>query len=233
MFDEDDLRPISALQHLAFCPRQCGLIHLEGLWAENRLTVEGSQLHDKAHHGEPETRPGLRVLRGVPVLSLELGLAGQADVVEFVGEDGPTHPPGQSPTDCPGGTPFPVEYKRGRPKGGDCDRVQLCAQALCLEATLGRPVPRGALFYARTRRREEVTFDEPLRRRTRELTSELHRLFDTGRTPQVPYQPKCRNCSLLELCMPGQTEPGHSATLYLQRSLSRLAPAGPQEDPDA
>lgn len=150
MFAEADLIPISALQHWAFCPRQCGLIHLEGLWAENRLTAEGKVLHDQAHNGAGESRGRLRIERGLALRSLSLGLTGKADVVEFHRE-------------AWGWQPFPVEYKRGRPKSHDADRLQLCAQAVCLEEMLQVAVPHGALFYGATRRRQEVDFDERLR----------------------------------------------------------------------
>ncbi len=149
---EDALIPLSALQHYLFCPRQCALIHVEQLWAEDAATAEGQLLHAKADAARPETRPGVRVARGLAVRSLALGVTGRADVVEFraAGADGR-------------GQPFPVEYKRGRPKAHRADEVQLCAQAICLEEMFGLPVPEGALFYGETRRRHPVAFDGELR----------------------------------------------------------------------
>ena len=136
MFTEDDLLPISALQHLLFCERQCALIHVEGLWADNVLTVEGTHMHRRSDEGADEKRDGVRIVRALPLRSLRLGLAGRADVVEFHrGEPGAAW------------APFPVEYKRGRAKRERCDQVQLCAQALCLEEMLGVEIPAGALFY--------------------------------------------------------------------------------------
>jgi CRISPR-associated exonuclease Cas4 len=137
MYVEDDLLPISALQHLLFCERQCALIHVEQVWAENRLTVEGRHLHERVDGGEHETRGGLRTARALPIRSLRLGLAGRADVVEFHASEGAAGPP----------RVVPVEYKRGRPKSHRADEVQLCAQALCLEEMLGVHVAAGALFY--------------------------------------------------------------------------------------
>lgn len=138
MFSEDDLLMLSALQHLSFCPRQCALIHIEQIWAENVFTAEGRVMHERAHDEDRrETRAGVRVERGMPLRSLKLGLIGKADVVEF-----------HSGLGGKGWTPFPVEYKRGKPKVDDCDKVQLCAQALCLEEMLGVAVPAGALFTA-------------------------------------------------------------------------------------
>jgi CRISPR-associated protein Cas4 len=121
MEDEDDLLPISALQHLVFCPRQCALIHIEREWAENRLTAEGGLLHARVQSGETTTRGALRVLRALPLVSHRLGLTGYADVVEIHRAEGG------------GERAFPVEYKRGTTKAHDADRVQLCAQALCIE----------------------------------------------------------------------------------------------------
>ncbi len=208
MFADDALLPLSALQHLLFCERQCALIHIEGLWAENRLTVEGRHLHEKAHEGPDETRGDVRIARGLALRSLRLGLVGKADVVEF-----------HSDEEAPAGRPFPVEYKRGKPKKHQADKVQLCAQALCLEEMLGTSVPAGALFYGRTQRRMDVPFDSALRRFTEETAHRLHTLISSGRTPVAVREPKCDSCSLLHLCLPDAMGPQHSAVRYFSRAL--------------
>jgi CRISPR-associated exonuclease Cas4 len=208
VYTEDDLLPISALQHLLFCERQCALIHIEGVWADNRLTVEGHHLHEKAHAGPDERRQQTRVVRGLPLRSLRLGLAGMADVVQF-------HP------DPEGGPPtiFPIEYKRGSPKKSNADRVQLCAQALCLEEMLDASVPQGALFYGRTRRRLKVAFDAELREETIRAAARLRDLIVRGVTPTAMRQPKCRNCSLVDVCLPTAFRPRRTASDYLRRAL--------------
>jgi len=231
LFDESDCLPLSALQHLRFCERQCALIHVEGLWAENRLTVEGRHLHERvdaaggggaaapAGQRRPrkpervETRGGVRTVRSLPLRSLRLGLIGKADTVEF-------HPAASA--DAPG-LPFPVEYKRGRPKADRSDEVQLCAQALCLEEMLGVPVPRGAIFYGRTRRRHDVEFDAPLREQTHRAIARLHELIASGVTPRTRREKKCDRCSLLHLCLPDATAPSRSASRYLARTMVSLA----------
>ncbi len=188
MFSEDDLLPISALQHLLYCDRQCALIHVERLWAENRFTAEGNILHRRAHSGKSDARPTGRTTRGLPVRSLALGLFGIADVVRYdKGDDAPI---------------VPVEYTRGRPKKNDCDRVQLCAQALCLEEMHGRDLPFGEIFYGKTKRRVRVAFTPELRRTTADATSRLHSLIQSGRTPPAEPGPKCDRCSLRALCLP-------------------------------
>lgn len=207
-FSEDNLLPISALQHLLFCERQCALIHIEGLWAENRLTVEGRHLHDKAHEGRSETRAGVRIARGLALRSFRLGLVGKADVVEF-----------HTDPEASAVRALPVEYKRGRPKKHDADKVQLCAQALCLEEMLRTVVPDGALYYGRTRRRLDVTFDQELRRLTEETSRRLHELIASRRTPRAIREPKCDRCSLLTLCLPEAMAPRHSARGYVARAL--------------
>jgi CRISPR-associated exonuclease Cas4 len=204
MYPEADLIPISALQHYLVCPRQCALIHLEGLWAENRLTAEGRVLHEKAHLGLTETRGEIKTVTGLKLRSLSLGLSGQADVVEFHRDGGLWRP-------------FPVEYKRGRLQKREADATQLCAQALCLEEMLGLEVPAGALFYGRTRRRLPVVFDDALRSLTRTTAEAMHNLFTSGRTPP-PIQGGgrlCRSCSLAAECLPGKLE--KSAEGYLDR----------------
>jgi len=217
MFPEDALLPISALQHLLFCPRQCALIHLERLWAENSLTREGKHLHEKPDHGRPETREGSRIARGLMLCSLELGLCGKADVVEF-----------HRPSDNNSPVPFPVEYKRGKPKKDGSDLVQLCAQALCLEEMLGVAVPVGALFYGKIRRRVDVAFDQALRQLTLQTIGRLHAMIASGRTPAAMYDPhKCDNCSLRFLCLP--IAGSKIASRYFQRAMAGAATDEPPE----
>lgn len=182
---EEGLIPLSALQHHLFCPRQCALIHVEGLWAEDGATAEGRLLHEKVDAGKPETRPGLRLARGLALRSLALGVTGKADAVEFRGAQ-----------------PFPVEYKRGKPKAHRADEVQLCAQAICLEEMFAIPVPEGALFYGTTRRRLGVAFDGPLRALTARVAAEARANITALRTPPpVPF-PGCAACSMRDLCQP-------------------------------
>lgn len=215
MYSEDDLLPISGLQHLLYCERQCALIHVEGQWAENRLTAEGKVGHERVHGGGGRSTPGVRTAFSLHLRSLGLGLSGVADVVEFQ-QQGPGEP----------WRPFPVEYKRGKPKQGNCDAVQLCAQALCLEEMLGVAVPAGALFYGATRRRQDVAFDEGLRSETAVAARRFHELVDVGRTPAAEYTPeKCDACSFLSLCLPKMAGQGRSVKKYLD-----LALAGGAED---
>jgi len=188
--DDHDLLPLSALQHYMYCPRQCALIHLEQQWAENRLTAEGRLLHQRADTPQAERRRGVRTVTAMPLLSLELGITGKADVVEFHRSETGEHA-------------FPVEYKRGRPKAHRADEVQLCAQALCLETMLGTQIEAGALFYGQTRRRKDVLFDIELRDLTRRIIIETRAMIASQQTPSASYDAKrCDACSLLELCQP-------------------------------
>jgi CRISPR-associated exonuclease Cas4 len=216
VFLEDDLLPLSALQHLLFCERQAALIHLERVWAENPLTMEGKHLHERVDSGEGETRGDVRIARGLPLRCLRLGLSGKADAVEL--HRVPEGEPGARLPDVPGvWCPFPIEYKRGRPKSHRADEVQLCAQALCLEEMLGTAVPAGALFYGQTRRRLDIAFDPDLRRETEKAAARLHEIFASRITPRPVREPKCDQCSLLEICMPDA--PASSAQRYLERAL--------------
>src|SRR3989339_1471009 len=205
-YNEDDLIQLSALQHLVFCERQCALIHIEQLWSENLFTAEGRIMHDKVDTANRESRGSIRIEYGVPMRSLRLGLIGKADVVEF-------HKTGDK------WIPFPVEYKRGKPKIDDCDRVQVCAQALCLEEMLNVKISEGALFYGQTRRREDVIFDEKLRRETEEAAKKVHVLIESGITPKAEYSKKCKKCSLLELCMPKTCGKIKSVSKYLLSAM--------------
>ena len=222
-FAESDLLPISALQHLIYCPRQCALIHNEQQWAENRLTIEGQQLHEKAHDTKrSESRPGVRIARGLPLRSFELGLIGQADVVEFHAAPAPENLTDSSTKDNPQAV-LPIEYKRGKPKKHDADKVQLCAQALCLEEMLqlNQPIPTGQLFYGKTRRRQDVPFNEQLRSLTRSTIAALRELIDAGHTPPARYEKsKCDRCSLAGLCMPHQLQPNRTAHNVFTKTLA-------------
>ena len=189
-YNVDDLVFLSALNHYLYCPRRCALIHIEQLWTENLFTAEGRIMHEKADSNKFESRGDVRIDYSVPLRSLELGLIGKADVVEFHKKDDGFW------------QPFPVEYKRGKPKMDDCDRVQLCAQAICLEEMLNVEINEGALFYGQTRRREDVVFDEALRAETENAARKVHELIDSGITPKAEYSKKCKQCSLLNLCIP-------------------------------
>lgn len=207
-FREDGLIQLSALQHLAFCERQAALILLEQVWADNVLTVSGDLFHKRVdEQGAHFSEAGVRVEYALPVRSLRLGLAGRADAVEF--------------RKAPDGRllPSPVEYKRGAPKPDITDKVQLCAQALCLEEMLGVEIAAGALFYGQTRHREEVPFDKALRDSVETLAVRLHELLEKGETPPPPAdQRRCRNCSLLEFCLPASA--ATKASDYVKRIFS-------------
>lgn len=202
---EDDLIPLSALQHHLFCPRQNALIHVERLWAEDAATAEGRLLHERVDSGEGESRPGLRIARGLALRSFALGVAGRADAVEFRGRPA---------------RPVPVEYKRGKPKAHRADEVQLCAQAICLEEMFGCPVPEGALFYGQTRRRVRVAFDEDLRALTAEVAAAARAMIAGGVTPAPIRKPACRRCSLESLCKPDRLETAPKVARWLAGQIA-------------
>jgi len=214
MYADDDLLPISALQHLQYCERQCALIHIEDVWSENALTAQGRVLHNRVDSGGHETRGCVRTVYSLRLRSLRLGLTGQADVVEFHLGDSQVW------------TPYPVEFKRGKPKTDPCDRVQLCAQALCLEEMKGVRIPDGALFYGEIRHRCEVSFDADLRSLTESLCVRLHELIACGITPAASYdEGKCGRCSLEEKCMP-RASSGPSARKWINTQLAEIDAQG-------
>ncbi|MEK8126503.1 CRISPR-associated protein Cas4 [Paenibacillus filicis] len=203
-YEDDEFLMISGIQHYAFCRRQWGLIHMEQQWAENVLTYEGTQMHKRAD--DPylsELRGDVLVSRAMPLVSPTLGLYGVSDVVEFHAV-ADTEEPNKVRLKGRRGwwIPFPVEYKRGKPKQGDCDEVQLCAQAIALEDMLGVRVDEGALFYGERERRVSVRFDKSLRTRVHELAADMHRDFAISLTARAIYAPKCTSCSLESLCQP-------------------------------
>ncbi len=253
MYDENDLLAISGLQHLAFCPRQCALIHLERIWDENYLTASGRVMHDYVHNAPSESRGDTRTVRGLMLRSRRLGLFGVADVIEFhripdsknksdpdadnaAGQDGMallTVCSGSIPmnhvcnTDMQNNDeslngemenypvavpisnrrglwqPYPVEYKHGRPKANNCDAVQLCAQAMCLEEMIHCSIREGSLYYGQTRHRLVVTLDDALRNETEQLAAAFHALIEAGQTPPPVASARCKACSLADDCFPG------------------------------
>ncbi|MGH8475025.1 MAG: CRISPR-associated protein Cas4 [Methylococcales bacterium] len=186
----DDPIPISALQHYVFCPRQCAYIHIERIWQDNYLTAQGNLLHERVHSNEAETRGVLRTERSVQVYSERLGIVGQLDLLEIRSPD----------------TLTPVEYKRGKPKIDDCDRVQLCAQAFCLEEMRNVSIDRAALWYWEVRKREWVPIDEGLRDKTREVIAATRTLLGSGKIPKARYTKACKACSLFDHCSPKQSD---------------------------
>lgn len=199
MYAEEDYLMLSGIQHFAFCARQWAMIHIEQQWAENYRTTAGELMHKKAHdEGAFEKRGNILTVRGLRISSHELGVSGQCDVVEFhqaecgvtlYGYDGNWNP-------------VPVEYKHGKPKENNSDELQLCAQAICLEEMFQTVIPEGYLFYGENRRRSHVGFTEGLREEVKNMTKEMHELFQRGHTPNVKPTKQCKACSLENLCVP-------------------------------
>jgi len=204
MHSEEEFIQLSALQHYVFCPRQCALIHVEDVWRENLFTVRGDILHEKVETDTYETRGAVKSVRGLRIHSYRLGIVGRCDVVEFC----KPNEGGQSPRIVP------VEFKVGQPKEDISDKVQLCAQALCLEEMLNTTITRGAFFYGRIRRRHWVELDEELRNQTETIIAAVHALVSRKHVPAVPeliqqykvtfsqYLQKCKRCSLYDVCQP-------------------------------
>jgi CRISPR-associated exonuclease Cas4 len=223
-YTPDDLIPISALQHALFCPRQYALIHLEQLWAENRFTAEGEVLHERVHREHHESRRTFREEYGMPVHSLEWGLTGKCDLVELW-------------LDGAGGVKkvSPVEFKRGHEKESDVDRVQLCAQVLCLEEMFCIDIAGGQLYYFKDHRRKEVDAGAELREKTGALICKIRDIIESGQTPLADYQKrKCDNCSLVDLCMPKNTGvKAKQVARYIRSQIALNENEFPMEDGNA
>ena len=201
-YAEDDYLMISGIQHFKFCRRQWALIHIEQQWSENEHTVLGELMHKKVH--DPyltEKRSGLIIARALPVASREMGVSGECDVVEFRKCDDGIKLYGHRGLY----SVYPIEYKKGKPKLSDEDKIQLTAQALCLEemfSMLCCNIPFGYLFYGETRRREPVEINLDLRREVKHIFQEMHQYYDRKYTPKVKYSKSCNACSLKEICLP-------------------------------
>ena len=214
-YKEEDFLQLSGLQHFKFCRRRWALIHIENQWEENYRTIDGAILHQNAHDTEfQESRGDRFITRGVSVYSAELGVSGQCDVLEYhrgstgvpiAGKDGLWQP-------------FPVEYKRGRPREDTGDALQLCGQAMCLETMLCCDIPEGALYYGEIRRRERVAFTPELRTQVRQMLEQMHDLYHRGYTPKVKPTKSCSACSMKELCLPKLMK-NRSVSAYLKAAM--------------
>ncbi|MBU2505262.1 MAG: CRISPR-associated protein Cas4 [Bacteroidetes bacterium] len=196
MYTEDDFIMISALQHYVYCPRQCGLIHVDDVWQENLFTTRGNILHEKVDTDTYETRGALRTVRGLRIHSFRLGIVGRCDVVEFRSRTAA----GQDSISSE--QVMPVEFKSGEPKNDISDKVQLCAQVFCLEEMLDTNITHGAFFYGKIRRREVVEIDNDLRTRTESIITLVREIVSKKILPAAEYSAKCRNCSLQDVCQP-------------------------------
>ena len=215
IYPEEAFLQLSGIQHFAFCRRQWALIHIEKQWEENYRTIDGAILHQNAHETAfQESRGDRLITRGVSICSAELGVSGQCDVLEYhrgssgipiAGKDGLWQP-------------FPVEYKRGKPREDTGDALQLCGQAMCLETMLCCEIPEGALYYGEIRRREQVAFTPELRGQVRQLLEQMHDLYQRGYTPKVKPSKSCNACSMKELCLPKLMK-NRSVAAYLKAAM--------------
>ncbi len=214
-YKEDEYLMLSGIQHFKFCRRQWALIHIEQEWGENVHTVIGELMHKKVH--DPylrEKRKDTIIVRALPVSSKTLGISGECDVVEF--------------HKCQDGislfghrglySVFPVEYKKGKSKVSEEDKLQLTAQAMCLEEMFSAEIREGAIFYGETKRRELVQFSNELRKEVQEMFEEMHQYYKRGYTPKVKKTKACNACSLKEICVP-RLEKTPSVSDYIERTL--------------
>jgi CRISPR-associated exonuclease Cas4 len=212
-YTTEDLLPLSGIQHFQFCRRQWALIHIERQWQDNLLTAEGKLMHARTDDPKiSEVRQDVIITRAMPVASYRLGLNGVCDVVEFTPSPEGVSLPGRQGQYIP----TPIEYKRGREKSDPCDKVQLCAQAICLEEMLSVPIPVGYLFYGEIRHRVEVAFSQELRSLVFKISEEMHNYCERGYTPKVRISRACRSCSLEEICLPVLQGQVMAATKYIQ-----------------
>ncbi len=176
---------LSALEHYAYCPRQCALIHIEQTFDENIYTLKGHIVHERVDQAIQRNEDAMRVERALPIWSKRLGLTGRADVVEFHDN-----------------IPYPVEYKLGKQRQWQYEAIQVCAQALCLEEMLGCDVPRGAIYYCSSRVRREIVFDTQLRETVTHMVQAVRNMFNSLTMPSAVNDQRCEKCSLVESCLP-------------------------------
>lgn len=213
---EEDYLMLSGLQHFSFCRRQWALIHIENQWQENLLTIDGQLMHKNAHNPlKVEKRRDKLVTHEMSIISHKLGIVGKCDIVEFSEDIN-----GVNLADHEGlWQPYPVEYKRGKSKLGNCDRLQLCAQAICLEEMLlCDTIREGAIFYGEPRRREGVDLTDDLRHEVVSMLQEMTMYYERGYTPRVKWSKTCNSCSLRDICLPKMPQT-NSVNRYIKESV--------------
>lgn len=212
--NEEEYLLISGIQHFIFCRRQWALIHIERLWEENFFTLDGQIKHEKVDEGVYETKNDKKILRSLPVVSHELRIQGKCDVVELRPDsEGFYFSKYEEKYNV-----YPIEYKRGKPKKDESDKMQLLAEAMCLEEMLGVRIKEGACFYFETRRRESFIFTEDMRDRLVKMIEEMNQYYDRRYTPRVKKSSKCKSCSLKNLCLPELSEAG-SVSKYMEKRI--------------
>ncbi|MDR2899187.1 MAG: CRISPR-associated protein Cas4 [Clostridiales bacterium] len=217
MYDEDDYLLISGIQHFEFCRRQWALIHIESIWAENELTISGEIMHKRVHDTkQTEKRGDLIISRGMPVFSRRLQVRGVCDAVEFNRSDDGVTLSGHRGL----WLSTIVEYKHGRSKISDADRLQLCAQAICLEEMLQCcEMETAYIYYGETKRREEVSLNASIREKVTAMFAEMRGYYDRRYTPRVKMTKSCQRCSMKDVCLPEM--PGESSvSTYILKALS-------------
>ncbi|MDR0880130.1 MAG: CRISPR-associated protein Cas4 [Clostridioides sp.] len=213
---EEDYLMLSGIQHFSFCKRQWALIHVENQWSENLLTVDGEIMHKNAHNPlKSEKRRDRIATHEMSIVSHKLRVVGKCDIVEFHRDDNGVNISGHDGL----WRPYPVEYKRGKSKINDCDRLQLCGQAICLEEMLlCDKIEEAAIFYGEPRRREVVALTDELRNQTFSMIQEMNEYYSRGYTPRAKWKRGCRSCSLQNICLPKMPD-SHSVKNYIRESL--------------
>lgn len=221
MFAQDDWLMLSEIQHFLFCPRQWALISINQQWNDNVLTVEGTLQHENVDDSFYRLcNSGRLTLRRVPLASAQMGVSGFSDAIELI----PATGKGMKIDGYPGlWTPYPIEFKHGQPKEGYCDEAQLAAQVMCLEEMYGLSLDEGALFYAKTRRRQTVKINDELREITRNSFLDMHDMLSRGKIPEAVPSAKCAGCSLIDICMPYSGH-GKDVSNYLKKYFDENTP---------
>lgn len=213
--DDSDFLMISGLKHFQFCRRRWALVHIEQLWEENVLTLEGHFMHERVHDDSfTEARGSVLLSRGMPVRSQELKISGVCDMVELYKDENGVPIQGRSGR----WRLYPVEYKLGQPDTHGADALQLCAQAMCLEEMFVTDIPEAALYYGKIKRRQRILLTEELRQKVKDSVAEMHQLMLKGYTPKAKMGKACKNCSLVDICQPKLMKQV-SASEYIRRAF--------------
>lgn len=205
---------LSALQHFSYCARQCALIYLEDVYEENLYTLQGNDIHEKVHQEASRKRDDIRTETSLPVWSMELGIRGKADLVEFQLDEHSKEDEYRSIV--------PVEYKRGKKKERDADEVQLCAQALCLEEMFDDTINTAQIYHHSSHGRRDVELTQALRQSTKTTITRVRKMLIERKVPEPVADSRCENCSLKKSCMPDYYVQTDNLGDYVDKLYNRM-----------
>ena len=179
--------PISGINTYQYCPYRFYLVHVCGEWEDNYHTTKGSLDHETVHSKLVKHRQDYKQTTQVEVSSEKEKVRGKIDIVEERKN-----------------RIYPVEFKKGTTSNWINNKLQLCAQAICLEEQVGIKVEFGFLWFIDSHQRKQVQIDKKLRTKTQRVIRKARQVLRSGFLPDKVADSRCDGCSMRRVCLPGK-----------------------------